>query len=81
MTLLRQETVTKQQREISLCGMYTLTMASCVHFNRFMDLTKNFHKNPYSFGFGEAVVSVGPLWCDRDAFDFLGLDPRRLMLV
>ena len=33
------------------------------------------------FGFGEAVVSMGSLWCDRDAFDFLGLVPRRLVLV
>ena len=44
MTLLGQETVTKQQREISLCGMYTL-MASYVHFNRFIDPTKNLRTN------------------------------------
>lgn len=51
MTLLGQETVTKQQREISLNGVYTL-MASCVHLNRFMDLTKNFHTNPYYLASG-----------------------------
>lgn len=75
MTLLGRETVIKQQREISLCGMYT-SMVSYVYFNRFIDPVKSL-----LFGFGEAVVSVGSLWCDRDAFDFLGLDPRRLMLV
>ena len=51
MALLGQETVTKQQREISLNGVYTF-MASYVHFNRFMDLTKNFHTNPYYFSSG-----------------------------